>query len=139
MNDKETRKLILEAFAAANASDHDALMACLSEDVVHEGTGMPREIGKEKLRWRLAELMRHFRAEATDIAVMTAPGGLRAAAEFTLSGSYLAAQEAREKNVQLSAGVFLEIDDDGLISRLTFCYDPERLRASVQDDDKARK
>src|SRR5690606_17644228 len=93
MSETGTRDAIARAFAAFNASDLDGLTSCFTEDVAHDMPGGGREIGRDRLRWRLAEMARHFRAEAADIAIMTAPGGFRAAAEFTLRGTYLATLE----------------------------------------------
>lgn len=136
MSEAETRDLVARALAAFNAGDHEELIACLSEDVAHDVPGAGRKIGREAFRWRLAWLARHFRAEAADIAIMTAPGGVRAAAEFTLRGTYLAAMDgwprAHGQSVGLSAGIFLEIDDEGRISRLSLCCDPAALRAALE-------
>lgn len=135
MSETGTRDAIARAFAAFNASDLDGLTSCFTEDVAHDMPGGGREIGRDRLRWRLAEMARHFRAEAADIAIMTAPGGFRAAAEFTLRGTYLATLEgfpaARGQAFRLSAGVFLDVEDDGLISRITVCCDRARLAAAL--------
>ncbi|MCT8991254.1 nuclear transport factor 2 family protein [Chelativorans sp. SCAU2101] len=137
MSEEEARNLVTRALAAFNANDHEALLACLSEDVACDVPQMRREIGRDKFRWRLAALARHFRVQAADIAVMTAPGGVRAAAEFTLRGTYQATIKgwpaANGQSVQLPAGVFLDIDDEGRISRLTLCFDPGALRRALEN------
>ncbi|WEX11282.1 nuclear transport factor 2 family protein [Chelativorans sp. AA-79] len=136
MSESETRDVTMRAFTAFNAGDMEGTIACLSEDVAVDVPGQAREIGREKARWRLAALARHFRAEAADIAVMTAPGGFRAAAEFTLSGTYLAAlpgfPPASGQSFRLPAGLFLDIDDEALISRVTVCCDPTRLSRALE-------
>jgi len=136
MSESDTRNLIERGLAAFNAGDHEGLSASLSEDVAVDVPGEGREIGREKARWRLAALARHFRAEVTDIAVMTAPGGLRAASEFTLRGTYLAALEgfapANGQAFRLPAGLFFDIDDEGLISRVTVSYDRSRLASELE-------
>ena len=136
MSESDTRKLIERGLAAFNAGDHDGLIACLSEDVAVDLIGEEREIGRDKARWRLAALARHFRAEIADIAIMTAPGGLRAAAEFTVRGTYLAALEgfapASGQAFRLPAGLFFDVDDEGLISRVTVSYDRSRLASELE-------
>ncbi|WP_309085214.1 nuclear transport factor 2 family protein [Chelativorans sp.] len=131
MSEAETRDLVARAFAALNSGDVEALLSCLSEDVALDLPGQGREIGRDRVRWRLAGLSRHFRAAAADLAVMTAPGGLRAAAEFTLRGTYNATlaglPPAGGQPFRIAAGIFLDVDDDGLISRITACYDASML------------
>ena len=128
--------LIERAFSAFNAGDHTGIIACLAEDAALDTPGIGREIGREKIRWRLAALARHFRIQASDIAIMTGPGGLRAAAEFTIAGTYHQTLDtfpaARGQTLRFPAGIFLDIDDDGLISRATLCFDPASLRAALQ-------
>lgn len=137
MNENDTRALIERFLEAFNSSDYDGMLACLSEDVAHDVPGGERQIGREAFRWRLAEAARHFRARIADAAIMTAPGGIRAAAEFTVRGAYLASleglAEAREQSFQLSAGIFVDIDDSGLISRLTFRFDPTELARNLNE------
>ena len=84
-----------------------------------------RQIGKKKFRWFNAELARHYDERLADIAIMVAPGGVRAAAEFTVHGSYKATAEglppANGQSYTLPAGIFFEVDD-GLITRVTTYY-----------------
>ena len=47
MNPDETRALVRRYLDAFNASDHDAMLAVLAEDVVHDINQGGREIGKE--------------------------------------------------------------------------------------------
>jgi steroid delta-isomerase-like uncharacterized protein len=135
MSEAESRDLTAALIAAFNGSDWDALISMLAEDVVCDIPGLGREIGTDRLRWRLAGLARHFRLELADTAVMTAPGGLRTAAEFTLRGRYLATLDgfppADQQAFQLPGGLFLELDDDGRIARLSAWFDPSRLRTAL--------
>ena len=135
MSEADTRDLVVRALTAFNAGDHDTLLDCLSEDIAHDRSDGEREIGREKFRWFLALRSRHFRETAGDIVVMTAPGGVRAAAEFTLDGTYLATAEglpeANGQRYRLSAGLFCEVDD-GRISRLTPCLNRAALLAQLE-------
>ncbi|WP_011581406.1 MULTISPECIES: nuclear transport factor 2 family protein [Chelativorans] len=138
MSATETGALIARALASFNARDVEAMMACLSEDVAVDIPSAAREIGADKARWQLANLFRFLQAEAKDIAIMTAAGGFRAAAEFTLIGTYLATlpgfPPARGQPFRMAAGLFFDIDDEGLISRVTVCCDPARLSAALRAD-----
>ena len=125
MSADETRTLIEAYYAAFNAADWDAMLALLDEDVAHDINQGGREIGREKFRWFLAQMARHYREELSDIAIMVDEGGSRAAAEFTVRGTYLSTAEglpaANGQSYSLPAGTFFEIDD-GRISRVTTCY-----------------
>ena len=125
MSADETRTLIEAYYAAFNAADWDAMLALLDEDVAHDINQGGREIGREKFRWFLAQMARHYREELSDIAIMVDEGGSRAAAEFTVRGTYLSTAEglpvANGQGYSLPAGTFFEIDD-GRISRVTTCY-----------------
>ena len=125
MSADETRTLIEAYYAAFNAADWDAMLALLDEDVAHDINQGGREIGREKFRWFLAQMASHYREELSDIAIMVDEGGSRAAAEFTVRGTYLSTAEglpaANGQGYSLPAGTFFEIDD-GRISRVTTFY-----------------
>lgn len=125
MSEADTRALIGRYLDAFNASDWDAMIACLHEDVVHDINQAGREIGREKFRWFTAEMARHYDENLADIVIMVAEGGVRAAAEFTVHGTYQADVEglpaASGQSYTLPAGIFFEVDD-GLISRVTTYY-----------------
>lgn len=137
MSQPDTIALVERYIGAFNAGDRDGMLACLSEDVVHDPNQSGREIGKEKLRWFLGMRDRHYRERLADVVVMAAPGGGRAAAEFTLHGAYLATAEglpeATGQAYSLPAGMFFEIDD-GLISRVTTYYNLAVWKAQVTKD-----
>ena len=125
MSRDDTIALIRRYLEAFNAKDSDAMLACLSDDVIHDINQGGREIGKEKFRWFNAKMSRHYDEELSDIAIMTDDSGGRAAAEFTVRGTYLSTDEglpeANGQRYSLPAGIFFEIDD-GLISRVTMSY-----------------
>ena len=125
MSEAETLKLVERYIAAFNAGDNDGMLACLSEDVAHDINQGGREIGKDKFRWFLGMMDRHYREELADVVVMVGQGGSRAAAEFTVRGTYLATAEglpeANGQTYSLPAGIFFEIDDNK-ISRVTTYY-----------------
>jgi steroid delta-isomerase-like uncharacterized protein len=137
MAETETGTLIERYLAAFNAGDTDAMLDCLHEDVAHDINQGGREIGKEKFRWFNAEMTRHYDERLADIVVMVAEGGVRAAAEFTVHGKYLATAEglpaANGQAYTLPAGIFFEIDD-GLISRVTTYYNLQDWIAQVSKE-----
>ena len=126
MSRADTATLIERCLAAFNASDHAALLDCVSEDVALDTGPGRREIGKERLRWLMAFGTRHFRASVSDIVVMTDDVGGRAAAEFTLRGSYAETTEglpaANGQSFSVQTGIFVEVDD-GLVTRLSTHFD----------------
>ena len=134
MSQAETVALIERYIAAFNAGDSEGMLACLSDDVAHDINQGGREIGKDKFRWFLGMMGRHYREELSDVVVMTGQGGGRAAAEFTVRGTYLSTAEglpeANGQTYSLPAGIFFEIDD-GLISRVTTYYNLEDWVAQV--------
>lgn len=125
MQPGETEALIRNYLDAFNASDSEGMLALLSEDVIHDINQGEREIGREKFRWFNAQMAEHYREELGDISIMISPDSHRAAAEFTVRGTYLKTAEglppARGQHYSLSAGIFFEIDD-GLISRVSTYY-----------------
>lgn len=134
MSADTTRTLIEAYYAAFNAADWEAMVSLLDEDVVHDINQGGREIGREKFRWFLGQMARHYREELADIAIMVDSGGNRAAAEFTVRGTYLATAEglpaASGQTYSLPAGTFFEIED-GLISRVTTYYNLKDWIAQV--------
>lgn len=121
----ETTQLINAYLAAFNAGDVGSLLDLLDDDVVHDINQGDREIGREKFRWFLGQLHLHYRETLADIVIMVSDDGNRAAAEFTIHGTYLATSEglpvANGQTYSLSAGIFFEIDD-GRISRVSTYY-----------------
>jgi steroid delta-isomerase-like uncharacterized protein len=135
MSRDDTAALIRRYLAAFNAGDSDGMLECLHEDVAHDINQGGREIGKEKFRWFNAEMSRHYEERLADIVIMVAEGGVRAAAEFTVHGTYKTTAEglppANGQSYTLPAGIFFEIDD-GLISRVTTYYNLEDWIAQVK-------
>jgi steroid delta-isomerase-like uncharacterized protein len=125
MSQTETLTLIRRYVDAFNAGDRDGMLSCLADDVAHDINQGGREIGKEKFRWFLGMMDRHYKERLADVAIMADAGGGRAAAEFTVHGTYLATAEglpeASGQTYSLPAGIFFEVDD-GLISRVTTYY-----------------
>ena len=119
------RDLIERYYAAFNAGDWEAMLACLTDDVAHDINQAARQTGKAAFRAFLAHMERCYREQLTDIVVMASPDGTRAAAEFVVHGAYIATDDdlppAAGQRYILPAGAFFEIAD-GLIARVTVYY-----------------
>lgn len=130
----ETESLIERYLVAFNDRDHEAMLSCVGSDVVHDTRDGTREIGRDELRWRLSVDMRHFDESISDIAIMTGENGRRAAAEFTVRGTYVETAkglpEADGQRYSVSAGMFFEVDG-GKITRMTLYLERAPWLASM--------
>ncbi|MEM7499855.1 MAG: ketosteroid isomerase-related protein [Pseudomonadota bacterium] len=121
----ETERLIRRYYDAFNAGDTDGMIDCLADDIRHDvNEGQPR-LGKDAFRAFSAHMTRCYREALSEIAVMTDASGTRAAAEFIVSGTYLATDdglpEATGQTYRLPAGTFFEVAE-GRIARVTTYY-----------------
>jgi steroid delta-isomerase-like uncharacterized protein len=111
----EAHELIARYYAAFNARDMETFLSLLTEDIVHDINQGECETGKAAFAAFMERMNRHYREQLTDITVIVAPGGARAAAEFTVLGEYLSTDEglppANGQTYQLNAGAFFEIRD----------------------------
>jgi steroid delta-isomerase-like uncharacterized protein len=127
---------VLRYYEAFNAGDREAMLALLAEDVVHDINQGAREIGRAAFRIFLARMDRCYRERLEDLVVMASDDGLRAAAEFTVHGEYLAADEglppARGQRYLLPAGAFLALDAERRIARITTYYNLEEWLRQVR-------
>lgn len=128
------RALIERYFAAFNAADTDAMLECLTEDVRHDVNEGGTRAGKSAFADFCAHMNACYRETLSDIAVMVGPDGSRAAAEFTVEGTYLATDaglpEARGQSYRLPAGTFFALEN-GRIARVTTYYNLADWTAQV--------
>ena len=121
----DTAALIRRYYEAFNTGDGDTMLACLTEDVIHDVNQGERRLGKERFRAFNARMAHHYRERLEDIAVMVSKDGSRAAAEFNVNGTYLVTDSglpaAQGQTYMLPAGAFFAIRD-GKISRVTTYY-----------------
>jgi steroid delta-isomerase-like uncharacterized protein len=119
----ETERLIRDYFDAFNRHDAEALLATLSDDVVHDINEGPSEVGIEAFRAFKAHMDETYREQITELVVMVS--GERAAAEFTCSGEYLKTDgplpEAKGQRYSIPAAAFFTIGE-GKIVRVTSYY-----------------
>lgn len=112
-------------FDAFNAGDVDGMLAELSDDVAHHVNEGKVRSGKPAFAEFSAHMSRCYREELTDIVLFSAEGGTRAAAEFTVNGTYLETDsglpEARGQTYRLPGASMMTLKD-GKITRVTTYY-----------------
>lgn len=120
-----SRQTITRYFAAFNAGDVDAMLAELTDDIAHHVNEGEVRQGKDLFRAFCEHMNRCYKEVLTDIEVFVSPDGTRAAAEFTVNGTYLETDaglpEARGQKYVLPAGSFFTLRD-GKICRVTTYY-----------------
>lgn len=126
--------LVLDYYAAFNRGDRDAMLALLTDDVVHDLNQGERETGRDAFVAFMARMDRSYREQLRDIVVMASPDGSRAAAEYVVHGEYLADDEglppANGQTYVLPGGAFFALCD-GRIARVTNYYNLQDWIAQV--------
>ncbi|KGJ06611.1 conserved hypothetical protein, steroid delta-isomerase-related [Paracoccus halophilus] len=121
----DTRALIAAYYDAFNAGRTDEMLSYLHDEVEHHVNEGDIRRGKDSFAEFNAHMTRSYREELTDIVIFANEAGDRAAAEFTVNGTYLATDEglpeARGQTYKLPAGSFFTIRD-GRIARVTTYY-----------------
>ncbi len=120
-----SKDTIQQYYDAFNAGDMDGMIACLSDDFVHDVNEGDRRMGKEAFGAFCAHMSETYKELLTDIVVFANDDGTRGAAEFVVNGTYLKADpglpEAHGQKYLLPAGGFFTLKD-GLITRVTTYY-----------------
>ena len=128
MSRQDTISLLERYYAAFNARDWEAMLACLSDDVAHDINQGERQTGKAAFRQFLAHMERCYRERLSDISLMANEDGTHAAAEFVVHGEYITTDEglpeAKGQIYTLPAGAFIAVEQ-GRIVRLTMYYNLE--------------
>jgi steroid delta-isomerase-like uncharacterized protein len=111
-------------YDAFNAGDTDGMLECLSDDVAHHVNEGNIRVGKEKFAEFNAHMTRCYKENLTDIVLFEAEGGTRAAAEFTVNGTYLETDEglpeAKGQTYRLPAGTFFSLEGDKITRVVTY-------------------
>ena len=119
------KDLIQTYFDAFNAKDTAAMLDCLSEDVAHHVNEGEVRVGRDRFAAFCDHMTRCYDETLTDMTLFVNDAGTRAAAEFTVNGTYLATDgdlpEARGQTYRLPAGSFFDMKD-GKITRVTTYY-----------------
>jgi steroid delta-isomerase-like uncharacterized protein len=131
----DTTALILRYYEAFNLGDMDAMLGCLSDDVVHGINQSGRVTGREPFRRFMDRMNRCYRERLTEVVVFTSPDATRAAAEYVVNGMYLATDAglppARGQTYVLPGGAFFTVKE-GKISRVTNYYNLQDWLRQVQ-------
>ena len=117
--------LLRDYYAAFNRGDSAAMLALLTDDVVHEPSqGAVRE-GKAAFADFLEHMNRCYKEAVIAPVFLTSADGARAAAEFMLEGAYLVTDgdlpAASGQRYRLRVGAFFEIRE-GKIARVSNHY-----------------
>ena len=125
MTTSPAEALIRRYYDAFNRGDAEGMLACLTDDVVHDVNQGERREGKERFKAFLARMAHHYAETLEDVAVMVSADASRAAAEFNVVGRYLKTEEgmpaATGQSYRLPAGAFFALRD-GRIARVTTYY-----------------
>lgn len=129
-----TAALLRDYYAAFNRGDTDAMIAMMTEDVIHDINQGERRQGREKFRAFNARMTHNYKEDLKDIVVMVSKDGTRAAAEFNVHGVYQNSEEglppAKGQKYVLPAGTFFAIRD-GKVARVTTYYNLTEWIAQV--------
>ncbi|MFT3696632.1 MAG: ketosteroid isomerase-related protein [Kofleriaceae bacterium] len=119
--------LVQQYYAAFNRGDWDAMVAFLSDDVVHDLNQGAREVGRATFRKFLDRMNTSYREQLRDIVLMQGPSG-RVGAEYVVDGEYLKTDEglppATGQRYTLPGGAFFDVRG-GKITRVTNYYNLE--------------
>ncbi len=112
-------------YHAFNTGQPEAMLALLTDDVVHDANQGATESGKDAFRAFLLRMDEHYREIVEDLVVMATGDHTRAAAEFFIRGTYLKTDgtlpAANGQPYHLRVGAFFDLRD-GHISRVTNYY-----------------
>lgn len=121
----DAHALINRYLAAFNDGDVEAMVDCVSDDVIHDVNQGERRTGKDRFHAFCARMAHHYRERLQDITIMISNNGRRAAAEFNVTGTYLESEPglppASGQRYQLPAGIFFALRN-GRIARVTTYY-----------------
>lgn len=127
MNDAE--RIVRAYYAAFNAGGGDGFLALLTEDVAHDICQGRRRVGRDAFGRFMAHMNRCYVERIDALTVLTEPSLSRAAAEFTVHGTYLATDPtlppgtppARGQTYRMTAGAFFTLRG-GQVSRISSHY-----------------
>lgn len=125
MGGSMTHPVIERYFAAFNDKDIPAMLDCLSDDIAHHVNEGQVRRGKPAFAEFCAHMARCYDETLTDMVIFSAQDGARAAAEFTVNGTYLATDDglpqAHGQTYRLPAGSFFSVQG-GRITRVVTYY-----------------
>lgn len=130
-----SEEIVRAYYAAFNAGDEAGFLALLTADVAHDINQGERQAGKAAFARFLAHMNACYRERIEDLVVLTEPSGMRAAAEFTVHGTYIRSDEglppASGQTYVLPAGAFFTLRY-GKVARISNFYNLQDWLAQVQ-------
>ena len=128
----EAKTVIGRYYDAFNRGDVAGMLALLTPDVRHDVNQGGREDGVDAFGRFMARMNASYSEQLTDLVIIANDDGSRAAAEFVVHGTYLAADAgmppAHGQTYVLPAGAFFTLRD-GRIARISNFYNlPDWLR-----------
>jgi steroid delta-isomerase-like uncharacterized protein len=130
MIDSQTaaQALLQDYYSVFNSGEREAMLALLSEDVVHDINQGGAEVGREAFRAFLQRMDRCYAEEVEELLVFASSDGSRGAAEFYISGTYLSTDDglppAMGQKYRLRVGAFFDLRG-GKVARVTNYYNLE--------------
>ena len=130
MIDSQTtaQALLQDYYSVFNSGDREAMLALLSEDVVHDINQGGTEVGRGAFRVFLQRMDRCYAEQVEELVVFASSDGSRGAAEFYISGTYLSTDEglppATGQKYRLRVGAFFDLRG-GKVARVTNYYNLE--------------
>lgn len=135
----EAEMLVRAYYDAFNARDFGAMLALLTDDVVHGINQGKREGGRDAFSRFMAGMDDSYEERLTDLVVLTEATGTRAAAEFVVHGIYkrtaVGLPEASGQAYVLPAGAFFTLRE-GRVARVDNFYNLEDWLQQVQGTER---
>jgi steroid delta-isomerase-like uncharacterized protein len=118
-------ELINSYYQVFNSGDREAMLAMLTDDVIHDINQGGSEVGRETFRSFLARMDRCYREQVEDLQVFASEDGSRGSAEFFINGAYIATDDglppATGQTYRLRVGAFFDLRE-GRVARVTNYY-----------------
>jgi steroid delta-isomerase-like uncharacterized protein len=118
-------EIINRYYQVFNSGDREAMLAMLTDDVIHDINQGGSEVGRETFRSFLARMDRCYREQVEDLQVFASEDGSRGSAEFFINGAYIATDDglppATGQAYRLRVGAFFDLRE-GRVARVTNYY-----------------
>ncbi len=135
MTREATEKLIKHYYRAFNDKKFNEMMACLSDDVIHDTNQGERSVGRDVFVSFMKDMDAYYDERLDNFSILASENGERASAEFICNGIYKKSSTglpaARGQKYVLPVGCFFEVKN-GKISRVTNYYNLQDWLKQVQ-------
>lgn len=125
MSRSTAEALVRAYYDAFNRGDAEGMLACVTDDIEHRVNEGETRHGRDLFAAFCGHMGVSYRERLEDMVIFATEDGSRAAAEFTVHGTYLQTDpglpEARGQTYVLPAGAFFTLRD-GRIARVTTFY-----------------